>query len=217
MDNLMTPEELIAFETDIADCFNQKMIKAPIHLYDGNEEQMLEVFKEVKPNDWCVCSWRSHYQCLLKGMPPEKVKADILDGRSIEMCNKEYKIFSSAIVAGNIPIALGIAKDIQRKGGDNRVWCFVGEMTATTGQFREAMVYSIHHKLPIKFVVEDNSKSVCTITRETWNTHKLPYEPDEIAQGMLDDNQVYKSKYLWYYKYKLDKYPHAGSGTRIQF
>lgn len=211
----MTPEQLIAFETDIAECFNQKMIKAPIHLYHDNEEQMLEVFKKVQPDDWCVCSWRSHYQCLLKGMPPEKVKADILAGRSIEMCNSEYKIFSSAIVAGNISIALGIAKDIQRKGGDNKVWCFVGEMTSTTGQFHEGLFYARNNNLPITFVIEDNGKSVCTVTRDSWMSHKLPYEPEE--SSCMDEKDVYKSKYLWYYKYQLIKYPHAGSGRRIEF
>ena len=29
----MTKEQLIAFEDDIAECFNNAMIKAPVHLY----------------------------------------------------------------------------------------------------------------------------------------------------------------------------------------
>ena len=37
------PEDLIAFETDIANCFNEGIIKAPVHLYDGNEEQIIKV------------------------------------------------------------------------------------------------------------------------------------------------------------------------------
>jgi pyruvate dehydrogenase E1 component alpha subunit len=73
-----TPQQLIDFETDIAECFNNAMIKAPIHLYDGNEEQMIDVFKNVKTDDWVFCTWRSHYQCLLKGVPPEQIKQDIL-------------------------------------------------------------------------------------------------------------------------------------------
>ena len=28
-------------------------------------------------NDWVFCSWRSHYQCLLKGVPPKKLKKEI--------------------------------------------------------------------------------------------------------------------------------------------
>ena len=47
MKNLLTKEQLVDFETDIANCFNNAMIKAPIHLYDGNEEQMINIFKNV--------------------------------------------------------------------------------------------------------------------------------------------------------------------------
>ena len=36
--------------------------------------------------------------------------------------------------------------------------------------------YSTNHDLPIRFVIEDNGKSVCTDTREVWNTHELTYE-----------------------------------------
>ena len=35
---MVTKEELISFETEIGDTFNQGKIKAPIHLYSGNEE-----------------------------------------------------------------------------------------------------------------------------------------------------------------------------------
>ena len=59
----MTVEELIAFETEVADEFNQGKIRAPIHLYHGNETQMIEVFHDIQPEDWVMCSWRSHYQC----------------------------------------------------------------------------------------------------------------------------------------------------------
>jgi len=109
MNNLLTKEQLIAFEDDIAECFNNAMIKAPIHLYYGNEEQMIDIFKKVQPEDWVFCTWRSHYQCLLKGVPQEQIKKDILEGKSITLCYPEYNVYSSAIVTGNIPIATGMA------------------------------------------------------------------------------------------------------------
>jgi hypothetical protein len=56
MENLLNKEQLIAFETDIADCFNNAMIKAPVHLYDGNEDQMIDIFKNVKEEDWVFCT-----------------------------------------------------------------------------------------------------------------------------------------------------------------
>ena len=199
----MTPEELIAFETDIAETFNAGKIRAPVHLYFGNEKEIIEIFKDVKPEDWVFCSWRSHYQCLLKGVPPEEVKAEILAGRSIALCFPKYRVVSSAIVTGVLPIAVGTAMAIKRRGEKARVHCFAGDMTAETGVFHECLKYSTNHQLPIRFIIEDNAKSVCTDTRETWNQPKLSFEDT-------------KHPLVAYYKYQ-SKYPHAGAGKRVQF
>ncbi|MBA3052200.1 MAG: hypothetical protein FP827_03810, partial [Candidatus Omnitrophica bacterium] len=129
MRSLLKKEDLISFENEIADCFNKAMIKAPIHLYSGNESKMLEVFQHINENDWVLCSWRNHYQCLLKGVPRERLKNDILAGRSISLCYKDYRIISSGIVGGIVPIAAGIALDIKNKKEKNKVFCFMGDMT----------------------------------------------------------------------------------------
>ncbi|MEO8405570.1 MAG: thiamine pyrophosphate-dependent enzyme [Chitinophagaceae bacterium] len=203
MENLLTAAQLVDFESDIAECFNNAQIKAPVHLYDGNENEMIEIFKKVQPHDWLFCSWRSHYQCLLKGVPPEEVKKEIFDGKSITLCFPEYRIYSSAIVTGNIPIATGVALDIKRKGSSEHVWCFVGDMTSETGTFHENHKYAVNHDLPITFVIEDNGKSVCTDTRKVWNITDLTYSKEGIEKVI-------------YYQYET-KYPHAGAGKRIQF
>jgi len=203
---MLTKEELIEFENEMAECFDAAMIRAPVHLYNGNEDEIIKVFTDnnIGPEDWVLCSWRSHYQCLLKGVPPEEIKAAILQGRSISLCFKKYRVLSSGIVTGVLPIATGIALDIKRKGGTNKVYCFMGEMTSETGVAHECIKYSRNHKLPIHFIIEDNGKSVCTDTRATWAQEKLTYE------GVNDE-------YITYYKYKLDKWPHAGAGKRISF
>jgi pyruvate dehydrogenase E1 component alpha subunit len=168
--NKYTEQELISFEDDIAECFNNGMIKAPIHLYYGNEKQIINAFDAVKDEDWVFCTWRSHYQCLLKGVPQDLLKKDILEGKSITLCYPEFKIYSSAIVTGSIPISVGTALDIKNKNGTEHVWCFVGDMASETGTFFENWKYAVNHDLPITFIVEDNNKSVCTDTRKTWNT-----------------------------------------------
>src|SRR5208283_3232994 len=137
----MIAQDLIAFETEIADLFNVVKLRAPIHLYYGNEEKMIEIFRDVKPEDWVFCSWRSHYQCLLKGVPREEVKAEILAGRSISLCFPKYRVVSSAIVTGVLPIAVGTAMGIKRRGEKARVHCFAGDMTAETGSFHECLKY----------------------------------------------------------------------------
>jgi len=200
----MNKKDLISFETEIATLFNAGKIKAPVHLYKGNEDNIIDVFKNIKKNDWVFCSWRSHYQCLLKGVPPQELKDEIIAGRSISLCFPKYKIFSSAMVGGAIPIAVGTAMSIKfKKEKSTKVFCFMGEMTSETGIAHECIKYSRNFKLPIHFIVEDNEKSVCTDTREVWNQKKLSFEKKN------DD-------YVTYYKYKTS-YPHAGAGIRVQF
>jgi pyruvate dehydrogenase E1 component alpha subunit len=199
----MTAAELVKFEEEIAELFNAGKIRAPVHLYYGNEAQMIDIFKTIRPQDWVFCSWRSHYQCLLKGVSPDAVRAAILDGRSISLCFPEHRVYSSAIVGGTLPIAVGTAMAIARSGEDARVYCFIGDMTAESGIAHECMKYSRNHRLPIHFIVEDNGKSVCTDTRDAWRQPRLSFE----NAG---------DEYVTYYRYET-KYPHAGAGVRVQF
>ena len=199
----MKKKQLIEFENKIADLFNKGKIRAPIHLYSSNENFLINFFKKIKNNDWVFCSWRSHYQCLLKGVPAKKLQKEIVDGKSISLCFPEHKIYSSAIVGGVLPIAVGMAISLKRKKSKSKVFCFLGEMTSETGIAHECIKYSKNKKLPIHFVIEDNGKSVCTNTRKVWSQKKLTYE-------------FKKDNYVTYYKYKL-KYPHAGAGKRVQF
>ena len=199
----MDKEELIKFEEEIAELFNGGNIFAPVHLYYGNEDQIINVFKKVRSQDWVFCSWRSHYQCLLKGVPPDEIKSEILAGRSISLCFPEYRIYSSALVGGALPIAVGTAMAEKRKKEESNVYCFMGDMTSETGIAHECIKYSRNHQLPIHFIIEDNSKSVCTDTREIWNSKKLSYE--SVNDPMIT-----------YYRYN-SIYPHAGAGTRVQF
>ncbi len=164
----MTPDDLIAFEKDIAAEFEAGKIKAPVHLAGGNESALIDIFKGIRPQDWVLCQWRSHYHCLLKGVPSAQVKEAILAGRSIALCFPQHRVLSSAIVGGVAPIATGLAWSIKRRGADEKVYCFVGDMTKRTGIFHEAIEYVRGHRLPVLFIEEDNGKSVCTSTQDVW-------------------------------------------------
>jgi pyruvate dehydrogenase E1 component alpha subunit len=198
-----TEKELLDFEEDIAKEFNSGKIKAPVHLYNGNESSIIEVFGEIKEQDWVLCTWRSHYQCLLKGVPSDQVKQSIMEGKSIALCFPDYKVFSSAIVTGILPIAVGLGIAAKRSNSNEKIHCFIGDMTSETGSFEECYKYVKNHDLPVRFIIEDNSKSVCTDTKKTWNSIRLTYEG------------VY-NKHIYYYKYQT-KWPHAGAGQRVQF
>ena len=198
-----TKKDLLGFETALADKFNKGEIPHPIHLSDGNEDELIEIFKKIKVTDWVFCSWRSHYQCLLKGVPQATLFQAISKGRSIALCFPEFRIYSSAIVGGQLPQALGVAASIKRKGGSEFVWCFLGDMTAETGVAQTVFQYAKNWDLPINFIVEDNGKSVLTDTRTVWNNETLRFESLNNAK-------------VSYFKYQ-SRYPHAGAGVRVQF
>jgi pyruvate dehydrogenase E1 component alpha subunit len=178
---MIDAQGLIAFEDDIAREIEAGKIHAPVHLSKGNEQELISIFKHIYPDDWVFSTHRSHYHALLKGVPSDLVKSEIMAGHSITLNFKEYSFFSSAIVGGILPIALGVAM------GGQRAWAFVGDMAAETGIFHECVKYAHAHKLPIKFVVEDNGLSVNTPT---------------------DD--------IWGYSYKR-RFPHQGSGKWVTF
>lgn len=198
-----TIETLKEFEESIADEFNKGLIRAPVHLSSGNENILIEIFSRVHKDDFVFCSWRSHYHCLLKGVPKELVKSEIISGRSIALCFPEYNFYSTAIVGGQLPIATGVALAIKREGSNSHVWCFLGDMTSETGIAQTSIRYAKKHHLPITFVIEDNNLSVLTHTREVWNSETLRYEESTHPKVIG-------------YRYK-NKYPHAGAGVRVQF
>lgn len=187
----MTPEQLRAFEADVAKRFEAKQIRAPIHLAGGNELQLIQIFESVQKDDWVLSTWRSHYHALLHGVPPDLVMQEILEGRSMMLHFPQYHFLTSAIVGGILPIAAGLAAT--RKP----VWCFVGDMCASTGAFADAVKYVQGHNLPVTFVVEDNGLATNTPTAVTWGTAR----PKE---------RVYT------YTYKRI-YPHVGSGHYVAF
>ena len=195
----ITKEDLINFEAEIAELYNAKKIPAVIHLYSGGEEPLIEIFKDIRPQDWVLCSWRSHYQCLLKGVPRDELRQKIIDGYSIALCFPFYRILSSGIFGGVLPIAVGLGMSIKMTGEDARVHVFSGDMTAESGIFHECVKYAEGHDLPIRFHIEDNGLSVCTPTQEVWGPSQSWEQKTDI------------------FRYKPGRYPHAGSGTRIEF
>jgi TPP-dependent pyruvate/acetoin dehydrogenase alpha subunit len=190
-------DSLIKFEQWTVETYKAGKLRSPIHLSGGDEEQLIAIFKEIKPNDWVFSNYRSHYHALLKGVPEEELKQWIMDNKSIHFMSKHYKIFTSAIVGGCLPIAVGTAMAIKEQLKPGHVWIFVGDMTAETGIFHECTKYARRHNLPITFIVADNGLSTDTPTQETW--------------GIFDGGpNVYR------YQFKRT-YPHYGCGVFIDF
>ena len=192
-------QDLIDFENNIISHWEAGEIRGPIHLSNGNEKELIKIFNKIGIDDWVFSTWRSHYHALLHGVEPDVLKQKILDGKSITIVDKDSKFYSSAIVTGTLPIALGVAKSIKYNGGDDKVWVFVGDMAFESGIFYEVHKYARNYDLPLYFVVEDNGVSTNTPTLDTWNNIQRELPEDVI-----------------YYQYK-SKYPHYGTGKWVVF
>jgi pyruvate dehydrogenase E1 component alpha subunit len=114
------------------------------------------------------------------------------------LCNIDEKFYSSAIVGGTLPIALGVAKGLKDKGSNEKVWVFVGDMSFESGLFYEVHKYARNFDLPLYFIVEDNGVSTYTPTDITWNIKK------DVPSDVI------------HYKYE-SKFPHYGTGKWVVF
>lgn len=205
--NTWTVETLRAFEEEVRDIYLQGRIPAPVHLSRGNESQLLEIFQDVRPDDFVFSNYRSHYHALLKGIPREQVMEAILQGHSIHLEFPEHRVYTSAIVAGQIPIALGVALGIKRRGQPGKVWCFCGDMAALGGAFHECVQYAKGFDLPLTIVVECNNLSTNTPTHQVWG---LPHQH-------ISDGKVWKRPYQWLYCYNREGWAHVGAGAWVNF
>jgi len=182
-----TKEKLDAFSQEIASLYEQGKIRSPIHLCGDNATQLIEIFKLVKKEDFIFSTYRSAFHWLLSGRSEEELKKQILEGHSMHIYGDKF--FTSAIVGGTAPIAVGVALALKMQKSKQKVWVFLGDAAYECGIVRESIRYSIGHNLSIKFVIENNGYCVRAKTQEVW--------------GIGKSNKVIE------YKYKR-KFNHAG-------
>ncbi len=167
----------------------------PIHLCGGNEELLIELFKEINQGDYILSTHRSHYHYLLAGGRPAVLEKMILSGRGMHICDKKLNFLSSAIVAGSPAIAAGISFSLKEKGSKRKVWCFVGDGAEDEGHFYEAVRFVDGRNLPCTFIIEDNNRSVETPKSERYGASEIKWP-----------------KCVRRYTFK-PTYPHVGTGT----
>ena len=197
-------DRLVGFEKKIADEFEQKKILFPVHLVGGNEKQLVEIFREVKPGDYVLSTHRSHYHYLLAGLVNgfdvrDELERKIRSGKSMSVFDNRFNFLTSAIVAGTPPIATGIAWALKQDGSMNKVWCFIGDGAEDEGHFAEAARYVDGWGLPCTFVIEDNNLSVETPKEERYGKNRMTW-PECVRR----------------YHYERTR-PHVGTGKFVSF
>eukprot|EP00922_Rhytidocystis_sp_ex-Travisia-forbesii_P065688 GHVS01097563.1.p1 GENE.GHVS01097563.1~~GHVS01097563.1.p1 ORF type:complete len:570 (+),score=108.54 GHVS01097563.1:1-1710(+) len=150
-----------------------------VHLYNGQEAVSTGVLKALRPDDYCVSTYRDHVHAISKGVPPREVFAELYGkqtgcskgrGGSMHMFSKEHGMVGGfAYIGEQVPVALGFAyssayrrftKAINDKTADQVTVCFTGDGSTNMGQFYEAMNLAAVAKLPILFVVENNNWAI---------------------------------------------------------
>jgi len=191
----MNKQELIKFEEKIAQLFDDGRLPYSIHFAGGNENQLIEIFKDIKSGDYVFSTHRSHYHYLLHGGRPERLEELILNGKSMFVFDRNANFYSSSIVCATPSIAAGVAWALKKKGSLQRVWCFIGDGAEDEGHLVEAARYVDGWDLPCTFIIEDNDRSVSATKLERWGK----YEP-------LFFKCVQRYGYT-------STYPHGGSGS----
>ena len=154
------------FEEKLVSLYPEQEIKCPVHLYIGQEAIATGVCANLKKDDYVFSTHRCHGHYIAKGGDLNLMMAELYGrktgcsagkGGSMHLTDPDHGFLgATAIVGGNIPLAVGaaLASVIQRK---HRVSvAFFGDGAADEGAFHESLSFASLHKLPVVFVCENN-------------------------------------------------------------
>lgn len=154
------------FEEKVAEIFHQGHIAGYCHLYIGQEAVAVGSHAAARPTDPWVTGYRDHAIALLKGCEPRRVMAELCGratgvskgkGGSMHMFHVAERFYGgTGIVAGNLPIACGLAFAAEYRGTDDVVLALFGDGAINEGAFHEAMNLASLWSLPVVFLCENN-------------------------------------------------------------
>lgn len=157
-----TKKSLIAFEQKVREEWESGNLPSLVHLCGGDEDHLLDIFQNIRPNDWVFLSHRGHYAALLKGMAEDRLMEFIRSDRSMFIFDRDLRIYQSAILGGTLGIAVGVAQAIKERAEDTHCWVFMGDGAEDGGTLHPAAMFATGHSLPVTFVVANNNRQVDT-------------------------------------------------------
>lgn len=153
-------------EEKCAQLYGEMKIRGFLHLYIGEEAIATGVMQTLQPDDAVVGTYREHGHALAKGVSMNSILAEMYGkqegccggrGGSMHLFDATTRFYGgNAIVAGGLPLAVGLAlaDKMQKK---NRVTvCFFGEGAVAEGEFHESLNLAALWQLPVLFVCENN-------------------------------------------------------------
>jgi pyruvate dehydrogenase E1 component alpha subunit len=190
------------FEERCAELYTEEKIRGFLHLYIGEEAIAVGVMQCLTPEDAVVTTYREHGHALARGLPMTTMMAEMYGkqegcsrgrGGSMHLFDAARRFYGgSAIVAGLLPLAVGLALagKLQRR---NRVTaCFFGEGAAAEGEFHESLNLAALWRLPVLFICENNLYAMGTaLERSESETHLYrKAQSYQIAAETLDGMDV---------------------------
>lgn len=154
------------FEEKCMELYSHEFIRGFLHLYIGEEAIAVGVMDAVSAEDAVIATYREHGHALARGIPAKAVMAELLGkaegcsrgrGGSMHIFDAKRRFYGGlAIVAGGLPLAVGMALADKRMKRDRVTVCFFGEGAVAEGEFHESLNLAALWKLPILFVCENN-------------------------------------------------------------
>ncbi|HET8711918.1 MAG TPA: pyruvate dehydrogenase (acetyl-transferring) E1 component subunit alpha [Spongiibacteraceae bacterium] len=154
------------FEEKCAQLYGQMKIRGFLHLYIGEEAIAAGVMPALAPEDAIVATYREHGHALLRGVSMNSILAEMYGkqegccrghGGSMHLFDATKHFYGgNAIVAGGLPLAVGLALADKMQKKNHVSACFFGEGAAAEGEFHESLNLAALWKLPVLFLCENN-------------------------------------------------------------
>ena len=154
------------FEEKSAELYTLGKIHGFLHLYIGEEAVAVGVMQALGADDEIVSTYRDHGHALARGMSPATVMAEMFGkangcsrgrGGSMHLFDLNLKFYGgNAIVAGGLPLAVGLALANKMQGRNRVTACFFGDGAVDEGEFHESLNLAALWCLPVLFLCENN-------------------------------------------------------------
>jgi pyruvate dehydrogenase E1 component alpha subunit len=171
------------FEEKTGQLYIQQKIRGFCHLYIGQEALVAGSESVLRRDDRVITAYRDHAHPIGRGLHPKYIMAELMakitgcskgKGGSMHIFSKEFNFFGGhGIVGGQIPLGAGIAFADKYNGNDNVTLCYMGDGAVRQGALHETFNMAMLWKLPVIFIIENNSYAMGTSVERTSNVHEL--------------------------------------------
>jgi pyruvate dehydrogenase E1 component alpha subunit len=154
------------FEEKSAELYQAGKIRGFLHLYVGEEAIAVGAMQSIGEEDAVVATYREHGHALARGIPAGSLMSEMFGkangssrgrGGSMHVFDTSRRFYGGyAIVAGGLPIAVGLALADKMQARNRITACFFGEGAVAEGEFHESLNLASLWRLPVLFLCENN-------------------------------------------------------------